>query len=199
VETFDEKRLEKSLQRLAVWKRIAFMAQVGARMLPNYQRFSAETGFGDVSILKDAFDAAWIWIESGKSPDNLTVLREACEKQAPKTEQFRSRYTSAALDAANAAEATLDAIEHPDEVRPAEVASLARDTVDLFVQELMGLDPNTPGFEEAILRHDLMQRELRHQREDLETLSKWSGDRHTAGRELRAKSAARTLGGSLDI
>lgn len=188
MEIFDEEKLARSLQNLAPWKRMAFMAQLGARMLPNYKRFSDETGFGDVSILRQAFDAAWRWIESDKAPNNLVELREACEQQAPDTERFRSPYTSAALDAANAAAGILDAIEHPDRMRLTEIASLARDTVDLFVQHLMGLDPNAPGFEEAILRHDLMQRELRCQRKDLEALEKWPGSRQAASHEFRAMS-----------
>jgi uncharacterized protein YjaG (DUF416 family) len=192
MEVFDEDKLERQLQKLATWKRVAFMAQIGVRMLPNYERFSAETGYGDVSVLKRAFDAAWSWVESEELPDDLVALREACDRQAPNTEQFRSSYTSAALDASNAAAATLDAIAHPDESRSSEVASLARDTVDLFVQELLNLDPNAPGFEEAILRHDLMQRELRRQREDLEALMKWTGPRSPASRKLRVTSEARS-------
>ncbi len=194
MEVFDEERLCKLLKKLAAWKRIAFMAQTGMRMVPNYERFSVETGFGDVSVLKRAFDAAWAWVESEEVPDDLTALREACDQQAPNTEQFQSPYTSAALDAANAAAAILDAIECPDKAQPTEVASLARDTVDLFVQQLMNLDPNTPSFEEAIVRHDLMQRELRRQREDLEALMNWSEDRTTAGHEFRIRSAAEIAG-----
>lgn len=188
MESFDQERLAASLQHLPVWKRVAFSAMVGARMLPNYERFSNETGFGDVSILKRAFDVAWSWVETGNLPSDIAVLREACDQQAPNTEQFSSRYTSAALDAANAASATLDAIVHPNETQPAEVASLARDTVDLFIQELMKLDPNNPEFERAIQRHDLMQRELRRQREDIEALIDSSGDRAKVGCELRAAS-----------
>jgi uncharacterized protein len=115
----------------------------------------------------------------------------------PNTEQFRSPYTSAALDAANAIAAVLYGLERPEEARPVEVASLARDTVDLFVQNLMSLDPNVTGFEEAILEHSLMQRELRRQREDLDALTGWSNDGSTAGSELRTRSAANTSG-SLD-
>lgn len=184
MEAFDEDKLEQQLQKLTAWKRIAFMAQTGVRMLPNYQCFSAETGFGDVAVLKRAFDAAWSWVESGELPHDLVTLREACERQAPNTEQFRSSYTSAALDAANAAGAILDALAYPDDSRPSEVASLARDTVDLFVQELLDLDPNVADFEEAIMRHELIQRELRRQQEDLDTLIKWTGSRSPASREL---------------
>src|SRR5262245_38473482 len=122
MEVFNEERLEALLQRLPAWKRIVFMAQVATRMLPNYERFSGETGFGDVSVLKRALDAAWFWMESGKAPCDLTALLDACEKQAPDTEDFGSPYTSAALDAANAAAYILDAIERPDEAQSTVVA-----------------------------------------------------------------------------
>jgi uncharacterized protein YjaG (DUF416 family) len=197
MEVFDEKRLEKSLRKLPAWKQVAFMALLGARMLPNYRRFSAETGFGDVSVLEESFDAAWTWIESGRSPAKLTALLKACERQAPDPGEFSSPYRSAALDAANVAEATLDAIVRPDQVNLTEAATLARDTVDMFAQDLMDLDQNVPGYQEVVLRHPLVQRELRQQREDLEMLEKLSGDRQTAGRELRAIATARTSG-SLD-
>jgi uncharacterized protein len=75
MEVFDEKRLEEALQKLPARKRIAFMAQVATRMLPNYRRFSAESGFGDVSVLSKALDATWTWIGSGRMPDNLSALR----------------------------------------------------------------------------------------------------------------------------
>ena len=83
VEVFDEKRLERSLRKLPAWKQVAFMALLGARMLPNYRRFSAETGFGDVSVLEAAFDAAWTWIGSGQSPANLTALLKRISIECP--------------------------------------------------------------------------------------------------------------------
>jgi hypothetical protein len=196
MEAFDEEALRRCLQRLAVWQRLAFLALIDTRMLSNYERFSTETGFGDVSVLRTAIDAAWTRVESGKLPNDLIALREACDRQAPNTEEFRSPYTSAALDAANAAAITLAALENPDESLVVEVASLSRDSVDIFVQSDINLDPNTSGFEEAILRHHLMQRELRNQREDLEALIKGSRDRDKTVRDLRVKSATRL--GSLD-
>jgi uncharacterized protein YjaG (DUF416 family) len=196
MEAFDEEALRRCLQRLAVWQRLAFLALIDTRMLSNYERFSTETGFGDVSVLRTAIDAAWTIVESGKLPNDLIALREACDRQAPNTEEFRSPYTSAALDAANAAAITLAALENPDESLVVEVASLSRDSVDIFVQSDINLDPNTSGFEEAILRHHLMQRELRNQREDLEALIKGSRDRDKTVRDLRVKSATRL--GSLD-
>lgn len=197
MEKFDAEVLRKSLQELPEWKNLAFVTQVAERMLPNYRRFSDETGFGDVSVLRSALDAAWSYVESGSVPNNLDALREACDQQAPDTVQFKSIYTSAALDAANAAAIILDEVERGGDAQPVDVAMLARDTVDLFVQEITNLDPNAPNFEERILRHNLMQRELRRQREDLEALKKLPDDRQSIGRELRVNSSARVFG-SLD-
>jgi hypothetical protein len=196
MKVFDEKSLGASLRKLEEWKRVAFMAQIAERMLPNYQRFSAETDFGDISVLRRALDATWRWVESGRTVEGLSELLESCEQQAPDTELFRSRYTSAALDAANAAAAILDALSNPKEINAVEVASLARDSIDLFVQELMDLDPNSPGFEEKIVRHDLMQRELLHQQQDLDALSVWTGDRESLVRTFRAKAVTASLASS---
>ena len=197
MEVFDEKRLERSLRKLPAWKQVAFMALLGARMLPNYRRFSAETGFGDVSVLEETLDAAWTWIESGRLPANSTALLKACEGQLPDPEKSTHPFTWPAVDAACVAQMTLTAIVGPDQLPLTVAASVARDTVDMFVQEFLVRDPNVPGYQEVVLRHPLMQRELRRQREDLEMLEKLPGDRQTAGRELRAIATARTWG-SLD-
>ena len=100
MEVFDEKRLGRSLRKLPAWKQVAFMALVGARMLPNFRRYSAETGFGNVSVLEETLDAAWTWIESGRLPANSTALLEACDRQAPNAEKSTHPYTWPALDAA---------------------------------------------------------------------------------------------------
>jgi uncharacterized protein YjaG (DUF416 family) len=132
------------------------MLLCGERMLPNYRRFSSETGFGEPIVLREALDTGWIWIESDATPSYVAALRDACERQAPDTERFHSLYTSAALDAANVAAFVLDALSQPERTRPCEVAQLGRDTVDLFVQEVRNLDPSSPGFEQAIYRDELM-------------------------------------------
>jgi uncharacterized protein YjaG (DUF416 family) len=194
VEAF-EGGLER-LDRLENWKQVAFMALTGARMLPNYARFFDETGFGDPSVLDRFHQLAWTWVETAFAPDDVPVLISECEVLAPDTEQYHSRYTSAALDAANVTAMILEAIVHPGRVRAIEAAALARDTVDLFIQETLDLNPNAPNFEDFILNHDLMQQELRHQREDLELVMRAPNDRATVGSEMRV-GAARITSGSL--
>jgi uncharacterized protein len=100
-------------------------------------------------------------------PKDLNGLHNACEKQAPNTEEFRSGFTSAALDVANAAAIVLDAVEAPSALMAMDVAGLSRDTVDNFVRSTRNLDPATRPLEDAILTDPLMQSELRRQRENL--------------------------------
>lgn len=190
METFDEDRLRQSLARLDPWKRVAFMALCCERMAPNYDRFAADSGFGDSQVLRRGVDAAWSWLESDRAPDDLKSVRARAEQQAPDTERFSSPFTSAALDAANAVASLLDAVGKSDGADPVEVASLARDTVDLYVQEIENLDPNDRGLEDAIRRHPLMQAELRRQRDDLNFLERWTGSRSDAARQLRTKGEA---------
>src|SRR5262245_19166257 len=131
METFDKDQLQQSLAQLDPWKRVAFMAMCCERMVPNYDRFNAECGFGDARILRRGIDAAWSWLESDRVPDDLKSVRAEVEQQAPNTEDFPSPFTSAALDAANATAILLDALGEPDGADPLEVACLARDTIDL--------------------------------------------------------------------
>ena len=174
MEAFDRDRLAHSLAPLPPWKKLAFMALTCERMLPNFGRFASETKFGEVSILRHALDSAWIYIQSGKLEGDPDKLKRACEDQAPDTELFRSIYTSAALDAANAVAAIFDAIKNPSVEHVLETAALARDTVDLFVQQTNNLDdPCDPSFEQSILTNSLMQRELCRQREDLAMVAGW--------------------------
>lgn len=141
------------------------------RMLPNFERFSDEARFGDAAILRAGLDAVWQWLRDDEIPPNLDDLREAADAQAPIAEDFRSIYTSAALDAANVTAITLEAMRDSEVAKAVEVASLARDTVDIYVQEAWQLDPGDPDFERVILADPLMQAELRRQDEDIETLT----------------------------
>lgn len=194
METFDEDILRQLLARLDPWKRVAFMALVSERIVPNYDQFRAESDFGDSQILRRAVEAAWSWLESDRKPNDLTTLRAQVRQQAPDTERFSSPFTSAALDAANAVVSLLDAIDHPDRADAVEVASLARDTVDLYVQEIENLDPNDPRLEDAIRHHPLMQAELRRQREDVAYLERCSGSRWDVARQLRVQRSGEATG-----
>lgn len=185
MESFGAAQLNTAIRVLPPWKRVAFMAYCCERMLPNYGSFKAETSYGDLVLLRSALDVAWKWIELGEAPNSIVGLSAACEAEAPDTSEFKSSYTSSALDAATAIATTLEALKYATEDRAIEVASLARDSVDLYVQEALDLDPNDPCLEEKIAGSNLMQTELRIQRESLEMLKELPDNRSAIGSDLR--------------
>lgn len=196
MESFDPSKLRKMLHSLPDWKRVGFMAACCERMLPNYRSFSSETGYGDTNRLSQALAEVWRWVETNQLPSDVNNLVRECEQQAPDTEEFTSIYTSAALDAANSIAATLEALSGAAEDRAIEVASLARDTVDLFVQQWNDLDPNSPDLEKQIIEAPLMQAELQRQRECLEQLKDQVGERRLIMAEIRARFSDRSLPGN---
>ncbi|HBS64365.1 MULTISPECIES: YjaG family protein [unclassified Stenotrophomonas] len=187
MESFDEARLLLATEGMPDWKRVAFMAYCCERMLPNYRSFQVDSGYGDLAPMRKALDAVWEWAASNNLPLDLAALASACEQQAPDTAEFSSIYTSAALDAATATAATLEALVDAAAKSLIEVATYARDTIDLFVQEVEELDPNAPDLERRIIEHALMQSELRTQRESLATLKDTHEERGKAGIDLRAR------------
>lgn len=152
--------------------RIAFGAGISERLLPNYSAFRRETGYGSPSDLREALETAW-GVVRGRSVtlERLRNLQARCRRAVPDVERFDSQLTSAAMDAANAIHETLEACYRDDPHRIAEVASFARDTIDLFVQERDNLDYADKNFEGMISRDPLMTRELEKQREELRALS----------------------------
>lgn len=187
MEIFDETKILLAAEGMPDWKRVAFMAYCCERMLPNYRSFQVDTGYGDIAPMRSALDIVWRWIENAQPVPDSDVLASACEKQSPDTAEFSSIYTSAALDAATATAATLDALADVPAKSMIDVASLARDTIDLFVQETEGLDPNGADLERKIIENPLMQSELRTQRESLELLRNLHEERGKAGVDLQAK------------
>ena len=167
---FDESELRKRLTQLDPWKRVAFMLLCCSRMIPNYEKFSAETGFGNPEVLKSATTFSWIWLRSGRVGAGLGELKLLVDSQAPDTETpFQSEFTSAALDATSAVGEVIDVVGSfidADTVEKAvDVAILAQDTVYLYVQNFGYLDIET---DEETYRHPLMQNELAQQKADLE-------------------------------
>ena len=168
-ETFDEDDLLERLSRCDQKGLVTFALACAERLLPNYRRFSREHGWGNVQPLREALDLAWAWLDNGSIDAAVAAeLCDACEAQAPNTEDFDSLYVSPALDAANAAVAVARLLVEPVVETAVEVATFARDTVDMYVQEIEGMPANSADLEERIRLHPMMQRELSDQREALE-------------------------------
>ena len=172
---FDMDDLERQLKVLSVKHRIAFAASCCERLLPNYRAFSRMENWGKPEVLSLAVDEIWNSILTlSLSQSRLKELKTECDKVIPDTEDFSTIYTSAALDAGTAVTTTLDCYLTGEPRLAAEVASIARDTVDMFVQDHNNMNYSDPGFEQQILNNPLMVAELEKQRSDLTELLRTS-------------------------
>jgi uncharacterized protein YjaG (DUF416 family) len=168
---YDEDELQTRLSSIDHRGLVLFGLFVAERLLPNYAVFSREQSFGDVQVLRNALDLAWNWLE-GKAVDADAVesMIEACESVAPDTDEFSSLYVSAALDAANSTVNVLRLLTEGDSDLAVENGTFGRDTVDLYVQEIEGMPPNSPDLEERIRLHPLMQSEIVEQYDALKAI-----------------------------
>jgi uncharacterized protein YjaG (DUF416 family) len=189
-ETFDEDELLERLSECDQKGLVTFALACAERLLPNYLKFAREHSWGDIQPLRATLDHAWAWLDNGRiDVEAAAQLRESCEEQAPNTEDFDSLYVSPALDAANAAANVARLLVEPDAETAVEVATFARDTVDMYVQELEGMPTNSADLEERIRLHPMMQRELSDQREALDAAISGTAAQEAA---VRWRSPARS-------
>ena len=169
---FNPDDLRSKIDRLSHRGRIAFLLSCAERLTPNYAAFSKHHGWGDVDALQQALDLGWRYLSGQKvDADEVHCCLTRCETATPDTEDFESEYVSSGLDAAVCCVFVLELLLQDDLQKVVEGASLARDTVDMYIRELEPLDPQDPALEEKIFRHPLMQRELQRQRKDVELLT----------------------------
>lgn len=163
--SFDEAALAAWGSRLAPAARLAFAVACAERLLPNYGAFHRQFGWGRPKILRKALDAVWAAITDGTNPTDaeLDELEQEVVDCEPETEDFDTILVSSALDAACAAGHVLAILRTNDVDDMVAVASLARDSVDMYVQEAESMPVQAPDLEERIRLHPLMQSELHYQ------------------------------------
>ncbi len=164
----DIEKLTSSLRSLPHRKQLAFAASVAERLLPNYEAFFRESGWGDPRVIRSGLDAVWAFVRRRQlSADVVQSLERAITKVTPEPGEFESALASAALDAANAVNQSLTCCLRQDPKKVAEIASFARDTIDMFIQVRDGLQYGGADFETHIERDPLMLTELRRQADAL--------------------------------
>lgn len=172
---FDGGRLMKRLEKLDSRRQLAFGAACCERLLPNYNAFQEDTGWGSIRPIQDALNLVWSSV-GGQQPgfgEVKHVLNE-CESVGPDSDDFESLYTGFAQDTCFAVCSLLDYLLNSNPERVVQAATYATDSVDLFVQELENMVPNDPELEQKILAHPLMQRELAQQEKELQMIEQAS-------------------------
>lgn len=172
--TFDPDRLHSALDKLPAERRAAFGLGICERMHPNFVAFARGTG-ADPSALRAFVDLAWE-VLAGRQGVDLDDAAAQCEELAPDTNESFHDLVSSALDAAVATSVLLQFLTDRQTEHIVEIAGLACDSADMYVQELESMDPQDPDLEERIRLHPLMQRELERQAADLKSLAAAGAD-----------------------
>ena len=169
---FDYDTLKAQLEHLDERRQLAFGAVCCERLLPNYEAFSRDAGWGDVAPLRHALDRIWDYLGGANlGAEEADAALEACEVVVPDSEDHASPYVTAAQDACFAVCALYDFVLDPQSDHIADVTRFATDSVDLYVQEIEQMRPDDPQLEQKIAGHQLMQRELAQQKRDLDAIS----------------------------
>jgi uncharacterized protein YjaG (DUF416 family) len=170
----DESWLRQEIEHLTKGKQLSFALLLCERMVPALEEFAREVDF-DGSFYRDGLDGAWQYLEKEGASSNYSEMAEKCLDLAPDTEEFSHPLTSAALNAALSIAATISFLADHDVDHVVEAAGLTRDTAALYAQAIETTPPRSLGFDE-IMKHPLVQRELRQQAEDLEFLQALPAD-----------------------
>lgn len=170
---FNEIELYNKLTEFDFYQNLAYGLSCIERLYPNYVKFEAVHDWGDKELLRLIIDYLWNILTSKKIDYNqLQILKKKCDEIIPDTENFNSEYVSPALDASSSVFLLLEYVEGNDVKKITEVASLCRDTVDMYIQEIEKIESYNAETEKRILEHPLMQRELKRLNEDFEKISK---------------------------
>ena len=168
---FNADNLRARLVKLSNEQQLAFGAICCERLLPNYQAFQQDVGWGDIHPIRKALDFVWASLKGESvSLEEVKAIMASCESAAPDSEDFDSLYVSLAQDGCFAVCSLLDYLLENDVNRVVQAATYATDSVDLYVQEIENLAPNDPELEQKILNHSFMQSELSQQEENLKTV-----------------------------
>jgi len=171
--SFDSSALRKRIEELSCSHKIVFLLSCAERLAPNYAAFTRHHSWGDFTVLLKALDFGWRYLYGEKLKRNeIEICLAQCEQQAPDTNEFDSEFVSPALDAAVCCSLLLKFLLYCEPELVIEGASLARDTVDMYVQEIDVMTPLDVDREQKILRHPMMRRELERQRKDLDFLER---------------------------
>ncbi|MGN8071583.1 DUF416 family protein [Mucilaginibacter sp. 22184] len=170
------KEIEVDLIKLSHTGRLLFAVLTSERLYPNYVLFQNQNGWGNNEVLQQAIVLIY---ESILHPDkmDLRFIEDAISEVdliTPDTEQFPGILTSFVLDACTSVYSTLSYLLDHKLDNIIDVATYARDTVDMYIQERDDMGYQDPDFEIKIANDRFMVAEKKRQKDLAISLSKMS-------------------------
>lgn len=165
------------------------------RMLPNYKKFQDQFEWGNSIEIRKIINEIWDTTQGKILPKKkINEYLRFCEENAPSSDNFDSELTTCAQNACFGLCNLLDFLIEKEIIHIVRAATSAIDSVDIFIQELEGMKPNSSTLEEEILTHRLMQTEIMYQAADLDLLKKFSKDKDMATLEFSKKWQNNNIG-----
>jgi uncharacterized protein YjaG (DUF416 family) len=178
--TYSQDRTLARLEALPPSHRAAFAAACAQRIVGNYYVFHSYEGFGDPVVLVRALSRVWELLPSPeigtRDREMLADLARQCFDLAPDSWEFpESHLVGFALDAAAAVTCSIECLLEGNPQTAVCAADHVYSSIDGFVVEKYGPFSYLPGrFNEEwkIVKHPIVQAELRHQEDDLRYLER---------------------------
>jgi uncharacterized protein YjaG (DUF416 family) len=142
-------------------KQLVFAYLTCERLYPNYLHFSEDYTFGNPYALRKAIDYLFENLfETHIDATDISSLIQNIEKNTPDPALFDTVLASSALDACGVVFESLNFMLDRRPSRLADIATMATDTVDMYIQDIENLDFNSDKlFQHKIDTHPLMQKE----------------------------------------
>ena len=167
---YDESETIRKLSELPVRLRGAFAALATERLFPACAGAKTYGGRSVAASVNEVLSRIWSQIESEVSPQLLEELLSELSNLLPADSEFWRLSSPLAEDCVAAAIYTVRTLISGSEQEAAWSARCAYEATDLFVISKENLDVGSPEKEREILNNPVVQRELRHQMEDLRDL-----------------------------
>lgn len=184
--------IKGKLKSLTTEQQLLFAALTCERLFPNYVYFHKRFDWGDPKVLLDSIEIIYqsLFIKTLFGSDEIQEHAEAVDMVTPHTEDYSEVFVSFALDACTSVYSTLNFMLDQNLDHIADVASYARDTVDMFIQVRDNLDMHVNDLETRIANDPLMIQEKSRQLSIIEKLKSLNDEDVTDSliEDLRDKS-----------
>lgn len=165
--------ISRLLKPLSFQKKLIFGALICEKLYPNYEYFSKTTFWGNTDVLQNAISTIYQTVYRNElfSENEIQSLIDEVETFTPNTEDFETVLVSFALDACTSILSTLNFIIDKEIENIVDVATYARDTVDMYVQERDDMLVSDKMFEEKIEQDFYMKQEKERQKMTIKLLA----------------------------
>ncbi len=166
------KSVEGKITKLDFKQQVLFAVLICEKLLPNYRQFNEKEEWGNIEILEEAIVMLYQFLQDIDLNDaELDGIYEKIIEVTPDVGLFEGDLASYALDTCSAVSDSVEFLLSEDLSYLLNIASIARDTVDTFVQESELAGDFGDDFEMKIAQNEYMQREFKRQHDLLDKLA----------------------------